>query len=46
MFQIPTTDDEYSKKWRNHLVQIIKKDRVVENQLREQIAKHLCLFVN
>ena len=38
-------DDEFSKKWRNDLVQIITGDRVVDNQLREQTAKkslYLC----
>ena len=39
-------DDEFSKKWRNDLVQIITRDRVVDNQLREQTAKNLYIFVN
>ena len=44
IFRIPTKDDEYSKNWRNALVKIITKDRVVDNQLREQ-KKDLYIFV-
>ena len=41
IFRNPTKDDEYSKNWHNALVQIITKDRAVDNPLREQIAKIL-----
>ena len=46
IFRIPTKDDEYRKNWRNALLQIITKDRVVGNQLREQIAKRSYVFVS
>ena len=39
IFQIPTKDDEYSKNWRNALVQITTKDMEVDDQLRELLAK-------
>ena len=35
IFRIPTKDDEYSKNWHNALVQIITKERVVDDQLRK-----------
>ena len=44
IFLIPTKDDEYNKNWSHTLVQIITKDRVVDNQLREQITKR-SLFI-
>ena len=40
-FKIQLKNDEYSKNWRNALVQIVTKNRAVDNQLREQIAKRL-----
>ena len=39
IFQIPTNDDEYSKNRHKALVKIITEDRVVYNQLREQMLK-------
>ena len=39
IFRIPNKNDEYSKHWRNGLVQIFTKHRVVDNQLREHTAK-------
>ena len=35
VFRIPTKYDEYSKNWRNVLVQIITKVEVADNQLLE-----------
>ena len=46
IFLIPTKDDEYNKNWSHTLVQIITKDRMVDNQLREQITKRSLLFVS
>ena len=45
IFQNPTKDDEYSKNWRNALVQIITKDRGVDNPLfivKKNVQKHSC----
>ena len=39
IFRIPTKDDEYSKNWRNTFVQIITKDRLVDDELRQQLVK-------
>ena len=39
IFRISTKDGDYSRKYRKDLVQIITRDRVVENQLREQKPK-------
>ena len=44
IFRIPTKDDEYNKNWHNALVQIITKDREVDDQLRDQ-QKGLYIFV-
>ena len=39
IFRIPTENDQYSNNRRNALVQITTKDRVLDDQLREQLAK-------
>ena len=39
IFRVPTNNDKYNKKWCDNLVQISTRDKVVDNQLREQIAK-------
>ena len=38
-FKIPTKDDDYSKEWREKLIHIITRDRVVDSQLQQQIQK-------
>ena len=45
MFGIPKKDDDYSVKWREKLVAIITRDRVVDESLRRQIQNrtlHIC----
>ena len=39
IFRVPTGDDEYSKNWREKIVNIITKDRVIDKNLRSQIEK-------
>ena len=39
--RIPTGDDEYSKNWREQLVNIITKDRVIDQSLKSQIDRKL-----
>ena len=38
-FKIPSKDDDYSKEWREKLIDIITRDRVVDSQLKQQIQK-------
>ena len=45
VFRIPPKGDEYSKKRRNVLEQIVTKESAVGNQLRELTEKDLCIFV-
>ena len=45
VLKVPGGDDEYNKSWREKLVNIVTKDRVVTPGLREQIQKqtiHIC----
>ena len=45
VLKVPGGDDEYNKRWREKLVNIVTKDRVVTPGLREQIQKrniHIC----
>ena len=44
IFQIPTKDDEYSREWREKLVDIITRDRVVDEDWKRQI-KNRNLFI-
>ena len=39
IFRVPTGDDEYSKTWRERIVNIITKDRVIDKGLKNQIDK-------
>ena len=41
LFQIPTKDDEYSILWRNKLVAIISRDRVIDASLKGQIERRM-----
>ena len=44
LHRIPKKDDEYSCNWREKLIQIITRDRVVDPSLRRQIEKrNLCI---
>lgn len=36
-FKIPTKDDDYSTEWRNKIVNIITRDRIIDKNLRKQI---------
>lgn len=38
-------EHESSKKWLNDLVESITKDRVIDNQLREQMAIKIFLYL-
>lgn len=45
IFCIPQGNDEYNTSWRQKLIAVITKDRVVDNKLRTQIEKrnlHVC----
>ena len=45
IFKIPGGNDEFSSSWREKLVNIITKDRVIDKGLRNQIDKrklHIC----
>ena len=37
IFRVPTGEDEFSTKWRDEIVNIITKDRVIDKNLRRQI---------
>ena len=37
IFRVPTGNDEWSTKWRNKMVVVITRDRVVDKDLRRQI---------
>lgn len=44
-FRVPTGDDEFSTKWRDKIVNIITKDRVIDEKLGKQIKNrtlHTC----
>ena len=44
-FRVPTKDDEYSTNWRNKLVAVITRDRVIDGNLKRQIKNrtlHTC----
>ena len=44
IFYFPKKDDEYSTNWRNKLVNIITRDRVIDKGLRSKIEKRsLCV---
>ena len=45
IFRVPTGDDDYSKNYRQKLVDIITRDRVIDQQLKGQIERrtlHTC----
>jgi len=45
LHRIPQKDDDFSSNWREKIVQIITRDRVVDQSLRKQIDKrslHIC----
>eukprot|EP00794_Sanderia_malayensis_P001236 gene1236-1360_t len=45
IFKVPGEDDEFSKKWRSQLINIVTKDRVIDKSLRKQIDNrsiHIC----
>ena len=39
ILKVPSGDDEFNKKWREQLVDIVTKDRVIDAGLRVQIEK-------
>ena len=44
-FRVPTKDDEYSTNWRNNIVAVVTRDRVIDGNLKRQIknrALHTC----
>ena len=44
-FRVPTKDDEYSTNWRNKIVAVITRDRVIDGNLKRQIKNrtlHTC----
>ena len=45
IFRVPTGNDEWSTKWRNKIVDVITRDRVVDKDLKRQIESrtlHTC----
>ena len=45
IFGIPKKDDEWTRGWRENLVNIITKDREIDADLRDQIERkllHIC----
>ena len=45
IFKVPSEDDDFNKQWRENLVKIITKDRVIDASLRGQIENktlHVC----
>ena len=45
IFKIPSGDDDYNTKWREKLIHIITKDRVIDHALKKQITDrklHVC----
>ena len=44
-FRVPTKEDEYSTNWRNNIVAVITRDRVIDGNLKRQIENrtpHTC----
>ena len=44
-FRVPTKDDEYSTNWRNNIIAVITRDRVIDGNLKRQIKSrtfHTC----
>ena len=45
IFRVPTGDDEYSSQWREKIVNIITRDRVIDDSLKKRIenrTQHTC----
>ena len=45
LFRLPRKDDEYSANWRNNIVAIITRDRVIDGNLKRAIKNqtlHTC----
>ena len=45
IFKVPLPTTDFNKKWRQELIAIITKDRVVDASLKRQIETHLYTFV-
>ena len=39
IFRVPTGDDDYNTKWREKIVNIITKDRLINESLKTQIER-------
>ena len=39
IFKVTSKDDKWSTEWRNKIIDVITRDRVVDESLKEQIAK-------
>ena len=37
IFRVPTGEDDFSKKWRENIINIVTKDRIIDGSLRKQI---------
>lgn len=37
IFKIPSPNNDFTKKWRNELVNIVTKDRIIDDNLQRQI---------
>ena len=45
ILKVPSGDSEFETAWRNKLIDVVTKDRVIDSSLREQINKitiHIC----
>ena len=39
IFKVPKSVDDYSKKWRENVISVITRDRVIDQSLRRQIEE-------
>ena len=46
LFKVPSGKTEFDAKWRNQLIAVITKDRVIDSSLREQIRRVIYMSAN
>ena len=39
ILRVPTGDDEWSASWRNDIINVVTRDRVIDKALKERIQK-------
>ena len=40
IFKVPSGDSEFETTWRNKLIAVVTRDRVIDSKLKEQINKN------